>query len=699
MEKIFNLTSTFKTHAEEDGSVMIRGMASTVDFDRAGDSISSEAWQKGGMANFEKNPIILFNHDYDKPIGRATGLKAGPNGLEMEAKISKHAHCAALIKDGVLGAFSVGFRVKDADYIKETDGLMIKDAELFEVSVVSVPCNQSATFSLAKSFDSTEEYEEFKKTFTNRVDLAGQSLAKDEDISSSIASDTPKSAEQSAEQEIKMSEGTKTPEIDLEAFAKKVAEETAAKIAMQQAETKAAEKAEAEKAAAEAEAKALEGEHIQATIRSGIETGAEKLLSDVQKEMDAAKSDQIDEITKKYEADLKEKADEIEAMRNSKKSFEDRGSSDLTPFGRELLGASLLGKIQGKAISDTAYGRKILEKAGVNAGSLTNSTATSIDQIVQTTFEEDVRLEMQVAGLFDELTVTSGSTVLPIARDPVGAKFGSQMGLGADAANGQIGTSANADEYRLEETVVRAYRLLAGTSISNDLDEQVVVSILPILGRQLARAHAKAVDTGILTGVGTNAWRQGLTGGDGTDAIGSGASAALATANATAMQYSDGGAANAGILSTVSGSGPTAANLLKLRAQMGAYGYNPADVVFIVPLDVYYDMVDGSGFSDISEVGSDTATKLTGVVGSVFGSRVVATNILGDKIAGTAGVATTAALAVAPQDFVIPRLSGVSIETEYSVVNQKTSLVASQSLGFNQLIGGGSAIRLSYRAS
>ena len=59
---------------------------------------------------------------------------------------------------------------------------MIKDAELFEVSVVSVPCNQAATFSLAKSFDSHEEYEEFKKTFTNRVDLAGQSLAKDEVI-------------------------------------------------------------------------------------------------------------------------------------------------------------------------------------------------------------------------------------------------------------------------------------------------------------------------------------------------------------------------------------------------------------------------------------------------------------------------------------------------------------------------------------
>ena len=64
MDKLFNLNSTFKSEPQEDGSVMVRGMASTKDFDRAGDSIMAEAWTKGGLGNFEKNPIILFNHDY-----------------------------------------------------------------------------------------------------------------------------------------------------------------------------------------------------------------------------------------------------------------------------------------------------------------------------------------------------------------------------------------------------------------------------------------------------------------------------------------------------------------------------------------------------------------------------------------------------------------------------------------------------------
>ena len=134
--KIFNLTSTFKSDVSDDGQIKIRGMASTADFDRAVDSISAEAWSKGGLDNFSNNPIILFNNDYNRPIGRATKVTSVDGGLHLEARISNAAKdVAELVKDGVLGAFSVGFRVKDADYVKETDGLMIKDAELFEVSV------------------------------------------------------------------------------------------------------------------------------------------------------------------------------------------------------------------------------------------------------------------------------------------------------------------------------------------------------------------------------------------------------------------------------------------------------------------------------------------------------------------------------------------------------------------------------------
>ncbi len=111
MNKIFNLISSIdKVKVADDGSVVIRGYASTPDIDRAGDIIDVKAWDKGGLQNFKANPIILFNHNYDKPIGKATDIIVGSEGLELEVNISKAAddNVAELIKDGILKAFFDG---------------------------------------------------------------------------------------------------------------------------------------------------------------------------------------------------------------------------------------------------------------------------------------------------------------------------------------------------------------------------------------------------------------------------------------------------------------------------------------------------------------------------------------------------------------------------------------------------------------
>lgn len=642
MNKIFNLTSTFKTHAEDDGSVMIRGMASTADFDRAGDSISAEAWQKGGLKNFEKNPIILFNHDYDKPIGRATGLKSGPDGLELECKISKAApaNVAQLVKDGVLGAFSVGFRVKDADYIKETDGLMIKDAELFEVSVVSVPCNQSATFSLAKSFDSSEEYEEFKKTFTNRVDLAGQSLAKDEDITSGIASDTPQSTDvKSVDQEIKMD----NQNIDLEAFAKKVAEDTAAKIAMKQAEQKAADEAEA-KAVADAEvqkAQALEAEEIR--VKTGVQTGVEALMSDVEAKL-AAKDAKIDDVLKQYKTELEEKTAEIEAMKNSKKTFADRsGKGDISKWGKEFMSAHLLGVMTQKGMN-TSFAQDLQEKAGIDY----TTAAADIDQEVSNLIEKEIMNELKVARLFREMTVNGAATVLPIQPDVDPAVFATA----ATSGNLENRGASNAT-YQPKQVILNAYRLISSSFMDNDVDEQVLINLMPMLVESVARAHGRAVENAIINGSGS------VTGLDG-----------YAAAHGTTLDVSD-------------GTRLTAALLLGAREGMGKYGINPTDMAYVVSNDGYYDLLNDANFQTLDEVGSDLAARITGTIGAVFGTPVV----VSEEFAAP-GAGVPAAFAVNTRNYVIPRLRGVTVEQDYEVMNQRRVIVASQSLGFEELIAG-----------
>ena len=660
MDKIFSLTSTFKSLVSDDGSVIIRGMASTSDFDRAGDSISAEAWQKGGLNNFEKNPIILFNHDYDRPIGRATGMKAGPNGLELECKISKNApgNIAELVKDGVLGAFSVGFRVKDADYIKETDGLMIKDAELFEVSVVSVPCNQAATFSLSKSFDSSEEYEAFKKTFTNRVDLASQSLAKEDVNTSNIARETLTSAEKSATKEIKMDES----KIDLEAFAKKVAAETAAHIAIKQAEQKAADQAaakeEAVKSAQEEQAKSAQEEQVKSAIQSGVVSGTEALLADVKAAMQQKDAD-LAEVIAKFSKDLEEKSTEIAKMRESKRVFSDRsGSTDsISKWGKDFMHASLLGTMTGKGMN-TAFARGVMEKAGIDYA----TNAGDIDQEVSRLIEKEVTLNLRTAGLFREIQVNGAATVLPIQPDVEAAVFQT----GAAAAGNLENRGAADNTYKPSQVVLNAYRLISQTFMDNHVDEEVLINLMPMLIDSVARAHARAVDNAIINGSGSIV---GLSG--------------YATATADALDIS-------------SVEQLTALQLLTARKDMGKYGINATDVAYIVSQSRYYELIADPAFADITDVGSDVATKITGVIGSVYGSPVVVSDSFLPEGDGTTPVAT--AFAVNMRNYAIPRLRGVMVEQDYEVGNQRRVIVATQSLGFEELVadtaGNRSAVKI-----
>ena len=649
MEKIFNLTSTFKALDESDDGIHICGMASTADFDRAGDTIDHEAWTKGGLNNFEKNPIILFNHNYDKPIGRATGLKVTENGLELKAKISKSApdHVAQLVKEGILGAFSVGFRVKDADYLSETDGLKIKDAELFEVSVVSVPCNQAATFSLAKSFDSIDEYNEFKKTFNNSVDLAGQSLAKDED--SFEASDTPDGTEKSVQKEITMSE-VNTPEIDLEAFAKKVADETAAKIAIRQAEEKAAVEAEAKAVQEAAQAEAAKQAEVESVIKTGIESGAERLLADVEAKL-SEKDAKIEEVMAQYKSDLEEKNAEITAMRDSKRVFADRnGSGDLSKWGKEFMNAHLLGVMTGKGLEGTSYGRGIMEKAGINYA----ANAGDIAQEVSTAIEKEIMLELKLAQAFREITINSQTQVLPIQTDAGPAAWGSNTDTAGNLENRPQVTNV---QYNAKQVILKATRLISTTFMDNNIDEEVLVNLMPMLVESVARAHARAVDGALLTG--TSGGSEGF---DGLEA--------LAGSNAFTTSVA---AAGTGVVD--------AADFLGARKLMGKYGMMPEDLIYVVSQKRYYDLIADAGFADITDVGSDMATKITGSVGSIFGTPVVVSDQLEAE-----GASASVGYAVNVRNHVVPRLRGVSVEQDYEVLNQRRVIVASQSLGFNQLV-------------
>ena len=670
MQKIFNLTSTFKSvDPNEDGSVNIKGYASTNDTDRAGDVINKEAWEKGGLDNFSNNPIILFNHDYNKPIGRATSLETDEKGLKITANLSKSAgDVTNLVKEGILRAFSVGFRVKDADYMESGDGYLIKDAELFEVSVVSVPANQAATFSVAKSFDTQSEYEEWKKQFVKPTEAKQPQ-------------DTDK---MSVFKENKMSDNK---DFNLEEFAKSVAKETTAAIAMQQAEDKAkalaeeqeiAEKAAEEKAVEDAKLEEKKAE-VTAIIEAGT-SGAETLVSDLEKRIDSQYSN-VEEVVESLKAELKEKSEEIQQIRESKRIFGERQKGGgLDAYASDLEDVWLLGKATGKGLN-TKFAQATMEKVNTHSG--IDVSSADFEQTVSTNIERDIQNELVLAPLFREIAMTSATQILPILPDAGYAEFTSNAQASGSAPHGNLDPRGDAYDPSngagivMSERTLTTKKLISQSYLGNETEEDAILPILPLIRESMIRSHARGVENAILAGddadgvYGTSgATFEGLLHLARNDSDFTQSSTAFASDSLTALQ------------------------LLAARKNMGKYGLKPEDVIYVVSQTGYYQLLEDAEFQDVNLVG-DQATKLSGEIGTVFGSRV----IVCDEFA-TAAVSKFHAIAVYPRNFVMPRLRGVTVESDYEVANQRRVLVASQRLGFIDLIDGAtSKWGLMYKAS
>ena len=670
MNKIFHIGSTFKAFDEGD-DLHIAGMASTNNTDRVGDIIESEAWTKGGLDNFLNNPVILFNHDYNQPIGRAVSLGTNDNGLQLKAKIAKSAgHVGELIKEGVLGAFSVGFRVKDAEYMTESDGYRIKDAELLEVSVVTVPANQAATFSLAKSFDSEMDYEEFKKSFTLN-DSEEKHVLNVRETEDKVTVEFEKHSDESMPKDLSQVEAQEKTmsDIDIDAIVAAAVEKTAAAMAMKDAERKAEEQAKMEaeqKAAAEAEAQKADEEQ---RIAAAVTSGAEKLMADVEAKM-AEKDADYEKIIGELQSELVEKSEEIKNIRESKRVFADRGEikSFADAYEADIVDAHLLGVITQKGW-DNKLTRNLFQKVNANTGVTVPDTSADALQAFELTvsnaLERDIELELVLDPMFRKVQMSSSTMVMPTMPDAGYAEFAANNGSGGasgsvfngnlDDRDAAFGSNAG---IAMGRKILQVERMISRSYIANETEEDAIIPVLPFIRESMVRAHARSIEHTLLLGAGAD------------DVVGSTYEGLVQRTNGSAILDNASSPGAGGVA--------TASKLLDLRQTMGKYGRRAADVMYIVSLTAYYDMLDDPDFQNINEVGDQRATKITGEIGNVFGSPVV---VCDEFVSGrTDGKAW--AVAVNPRNFVVPVLRGATVETDYDVENQRRVLVATQRRGF-----------------
>ena len=639
MKKTFNLFSHFDIKAvssDNEDSITIEGYANTVTKDRMGDVIAQEAWTKGGLDNYLKNPIVLAYHDHRRPIGGIVDMHTNEKGLYVVAEISKAAgDVYQLVKSGILKTFSVGFSVKDADYDDTTDIFVIKDLELLEVSVVSVPANADSLFSLRKSFANSTEYENFKNTYNQK---GIENMKTEEELrieKEALEAEKKKFEEEKAAQVVKDAE-VKASALDVETLVKQITDSL---------ESKAKEAKEKE----------------MADIKTG-DTGAEQLIKALTERLDKNETETKD-VLDGLRTELKEKSDELQAITKSKMSFEEKNTEGAIT-AQEKDTASLLSIIMGKGMFDTDFGKGIIQKSGAQhiPGS---AGASDWEKEWSTRIHQTMRQSLIVEPLFSTIAMNTYAMQIPVNPDAGLATWISTANMRGANSTG------TAVDHALTDTTLKAEKLAAKAYLGYEEEEDAILPILPVIQDAIIRSMARESDRTILRGDTAISPAECLWDG-------------LATIATTDSKVTN--------ISAASGKA-TIDTLAAMRKDLGIYGLDPSALTFVVSTDVYYDLLDDPDFRTVDMVGADRATIISGQIGTVGGSPV----IVSGEFAAKADTAIGAVCVYKP-NFMVGSLRGMMVERDRDIEQQKNIIVASRRLGFIQLTGSQGVSTLTYTA-
>jgi len=646
-DKVLKLCVPFTTKSDEgdEEELTISGLASTNDEDRSGDIIASDAWTKrDALANYLKNPIVLAFHDPAQPIGKTIAHEVVDNGLSITAKISKSAgKIIELIKEEILSAFSVGFMIKDADFDPKSGIFMIKELELYEVSVVSIPANQNALFSIEKNFSNPEDYKEFRNQFI-----------KSESEETLMVDERKKEVAQP---------------VDIAALADQITSKIKGDLKAEELERE-----EAEKAAKD------EAERIEATAK----TAADRLIKDLREEL--AEKDKLtsealvgikDALKEQHESGELEKA--FAAEKDNKMKYTEGAKSPFDAIPDYVKdGMMYASKVFGCKIEETKTFKDYVKKS--NMEHWDSGVTGEWEDEYSTRVQNAMREQLVVEPLFSSIPMNTPTLNMPINPEAGDATwvhssaYRSDTAPWAETGDGSDTSTGTAQNHQIDEQVLIAHKLATREYIGYEEEEDSIVALAPIINDAVARRMARASDLAFLRGGGV-----------------------LTTASFDPVLGLEGrGASTTDV--TIAGGIGWEANLTEdvvatLRRNLVLYGLDSSQLTFLVSHDLYYGLMTLDNFKTVNTYGPK-ATVHTGEVGSIFGVKVLVSQMF-DNTAITAGtVGTTLGIMVRTSNFLKGELRGIMTEADRDIINQKRVIVSSRRFAFNDIITGEATVNL-----
>lgn len=163
-----NLKNSLTTRSRMDMDLTIKSVSDSGEFEGYGSVFGvkdsyGDIVVKGAFAaslndwnNKGRLPALLWQHQMDQPIGVFTDMYEDDQGLYVKGRLlieddqlAKRAH--AHMKAGSLTGMSIGYVLKDYEYDSGKGAFVLKEIQLWEVSLVTFPANDEARVAEVKS--------------------------------------------------------------------------------------------------------------------------------------------------------------------------------------------------------------------------------------------------------------------------------------------------------------------------------------------------------------------------------------------------------------------------------------------------------------------------------------------------------------------------------------------------------------------
>lgn len=326
---------------------------------------------------------------------------------------------------------------------------------------------------------------------------------------------------------------------------------------------------------------------------------------------------------------------------------------DEKKFEEDVEKVVLLSYIMEKNMFETAYGANHLK--AVNSSSSIEVSSENYETIFSQRILRDIEAQLKIGVMFTELPMTSKALTMLVEPEAGEASWVDATTYGTPATTG--------DELKtkLSEINFKTFKLAAKSFITDETEEDAIITLLPILRRRLIEAHAVSIEKAFLLG------------------DGAGKPTGLVTFATTD---------NAVHTSVAKGDGSvkvTAKEIQAMRRLLGRKGLDRSKLALIISLEAYYDLLEDEEWQDVTQVG-DASVKLVGEVGRIYGLPVVVSEYFVDRAASA-----VFGVLVYRDNFVVPRQRQVTVERERQAERQRDAYYVTQRVNLQRFFANGVA--------